>query len=78
MEKLDGNNLSKCIEKGDKRGTKISKIDRDLGGTSFKKILNPKVEQSRISNLDFETMQWQHVRQAFDNHLMQKFNCLNS
>jgi hypothetical protein len=54
VEKLDSNSLSKCIEKGDKRGTKISKIDGDLGGTSFKKILNPKVEQSKISNLDLE------------------------
>jgi hypothetical protein len=74
VEKLEGNNLPKYIEKGNKRGTKISKIDGDLGGTSFRKTLNPKVEQSRICNLDFETMQWQHV-QVFDSHLMQKINC---
>lgn len=74
MEKLDDKNLPQCIDKDDKKSTKISKIDGDLGGTSFKKTLNPKVEQSRISNLDFETMQWQHVR-AFDKNLMQKFNC---
>jgi hypothetical protein len=68
VEKLDGNGLSKYIKKGDKRGTKINKIDGDLGGTSFRKTLNPKVEQFNISNLDLGTMQWQHVW-VFDKHL---------
>ncbi len=68
MVKLDGNGLSKYRERGDKRSTKINKIDGDLGGTSFRKTLNPKVEQSNISNLDLGTMQWQHVW-VFDRHL---------
>jgi hypothetical protein len=66
--------LAKVHKERRQKGDKDKQIDGDLGGTSFKKTLNPKVEQSRISNLDFETMQWQHVR-AFDSHLMQKFNC---
>jgi hypothetical protein len=68
VAKLDGNDLSKYIERGDKKGKMINKIDGDLGGTSSRKTLNPKVEQSSISNLDLGTMQWQNVW-VFDRHL---------
>jgi hypothetical protein len=44
VAKLNGNGLSKYIERGDKKGTKINKIDGDLRETSFRKTLNPKVE----------------------------------
>jgi hypothetical protein len=66
--------MNEAMHTGMTRGTKNNKIDGDLGRTSFRKTLDPKVEQSNISNLDLGTMQWQYVW-VFDMHLCKIFNC---